>query len=516
MKEIPFDKKTSVYESGLSEPINFGVATDDVARRSNGGKMDPNEVFASYDRFHGTTWDKFIVAWTMLKTWTSHWRTYDDYAAVNAAAFFKARMSDRAWRIWKACYGPWIGPDWTRCSLHHVGQFFRKNLMSGHVYAHVNRQGKSWTHRSGSGWLVLTGPSSECWIDRWVTYLHKKYNVTFHFGTKLTCFQFDVRNRRIVSAQLNDARHMDGSITEVVADIYVLATTPFAARDVLRRTPSLALCEPELCKFEPLTRGPFLPHTQISFRFPFSEKILWTLPRTALVIAPSEFNITMCAEEQVWTSSAAASFVSASDLLGRGVKSLWTATACACNVPGRIFGKPAIECTREEFIEEVVAQVLDCKALDVLVRSANAGRGIRSFKMLPVEVWHEWGFPSHDEKSGTVNARQPKWVTTTETEPHLPNQQLRNISNLCVAGGHTRTDADLWSIEAAVESGRRAAAVYHPTRVIVHRQYKHPVLKVISAFDDVLYVSRFPHILDSLCLLLVILVLVALWRVLCS
>lgn len=47
---------------------------------------------------------------------------------------------------------------------------------------------------------------------------------------------------------------------------------------------------------------------------------------------------------------------------------------------------------------------------------------------------------------------------SNHTQPYLPNQKTP-VPNLLLAGAHTKTDADIWSIEAAVESGRRAAKV---------------------------------------------------------
>ena len=110
------------------------------------------------------------------------------------------------------------------------------------------------------------------------------------------------------------------------ADVYVLATTPFAAADILERTPALAVQE-QLRLFRPLTQGG--PHTQVSFRIAFSEKIAWPRERTAVVVADSEFNLTLFAQEQAWAADMA---------LGDGVKSLWTGTACVATVPGRLHG----------------------------------------------------------------------------------------------------------------------------------------------------------------------------------
>ena len=82
-----------------------------------------------------------------------------------------------------------------------------------------------------------------------------------------------------------------------------------------------------------------------------------------------------------------------------------------------------------------------------------------------VEVWHEWTFSPDG-----IEHRQPKWANTTRTQRWLPPQRT-SLPNLALAGAHTRTEADVWSIEAAVESGRRAAQVFEPG-VAVLPQYR--------------------------------------------
>ena len=201
------------------------------------------------------------------------------------------------------------------------------------------------------------------------------------------------------------------------ADVYVLATTPFAAAEILGRTPALAAREQSL--FGPLTRGG--PHTQVSFRVAFSEPIAWPRRRTALVIADSEFNLTLFAQEQAWAGSVP---------LGEGVRSLWTGTACVATVPGRLHGLPLAQCTKGQFVEEVLAQLGRCGALDALLREANGGRGWGSFPVVRVEVWHEWLF-----SPGGIRPPQPKWVNTTDTQAYQPTQATP-VPNLVLAGAH--------------------------------------------------------------------------------
>src|SRR5690606_22534502 len=141
--------------------------------------------------------------------------------------------------------------------------------------------------------------------------------------------------------------------------------------------------QPELREFKPLIQDG--PHVQVSFRLAFAEPIRFPRERTALVLADSEFNLTLFAQEQAWRRDVD---------LGKGVASLWTGTSCVATVPGRLHGLPVVRCTKQQFIEEVKAQVFGCGALDALVADANGGRRLAEFNLLAVEVWHEWIFSS--------------------------------------------------------------------------------------------------------------------------
>jgi hypothetical protein len=66
------------------------------------------------------------------------------------------------------------------------------------------------------------------------------------------------------------------------------------------------------------------------------------------------------------------------------------------------------------------------------------------------------------------------------------------IGNLALAGAHTKTDVDVWSIEAAVESGRRAAQVFEPSV----KYWDSIVLSgvfVLRALDNLLYALGAPN-----------------------
>jgi hypothetical protein len=462
MRQIPLSEKGSIYDLALSRPVDFGIFPDtDKAEFYDEGLRSIPKMFRM------NTWEFVKWFYVMLKTWTSNNRSKIDYDKINAAHAWKSLLKDKAYTTWRSCFGPWIGSDWSKVSLQTTGDFFRKQLTTKAVHRHkADKNGPAWTQGTGAGWLLFTGPSSEYWFDPWITYLKGK-GVRFYWGKTLTKLEFD--GTTITSAFCSEER--------IKGDIYIIAINPFITADILKETPALERQE-ELRLFKPLIQGG--PHIQVSFRLAFDEEIKFPRKRTAVVISDSEFNLTLFAEEQVWDKDVD---------LGRDIKSLWTGTSCISTVPGRIYRKPVATCSKDEFIEEVKAQILSCGALDKLIKEANHGRGLKDFSLVKIEVWHEWEFSPEGIKS-----LQPKWVNSTNTQTYLPAQKTP-VPNLFLAGAHTRTQAQVWSIEGAVESGRRAAKAIDD-RVAVLDQIRPLWISALSKIDDILYTIKAPQLID--------------------
>jgi len=356
MRTIPFSEAGSIYDLALSRPINFGIFPDAAKAQFY------DEGFRSIPKMFRMSRMEF-ARWfyLMLKVWTSNKRSREHYARLNAAQSWKPFLKKKAYKTWISCFGPWIGSDWSKVSLHTTGDFFRKQLTTKPPHHHkADQDGPAWSQGAGDGWLLLKGPSSEYWFDPWVKHLESE-GVRFFWKKPLTKLEFD--GVAIVSAYCGAEK--------IQADGYVLAANPFFTADILSKTPELEALE-ELKLFKPLVQDG--PHTQVSFRLAFSEAIKFPRKRTAVVLSDSEFNLTLFAEEQAWDDAVD---------LGRHVASLWTGTSCISSVPGRIHRKPVRSCTKEEFIDEIKAQVLGCGALNELIKEANNGRELRDFSWLP-------------------------------------------------------------------------------------------------------------------------------------
>lgn len=476
MRAIPYDAYGSVYDRMLSRPMNFGIAPSEPASSS--------EVFDGSKMYRMSPLDRVGRAWVVLKAALAGRRSEVEYAAVRGDRAFAPYMSERALLAWRSTFGPWIGSDWTRVSLHTVGRFFARNLFPGGEHWHPwDDQGIAWVHGAGAEWLLLRAPSSEAWFEPWVRHLESK-GVRFVYRASLESLA--TFGGRVVSAHLSTGEAVE-------ADGYVLATNPFEALRISEESEDV-----------PEATGNRLPglvrsgeHVQISFRIAFRETVRWPRARAAFIVGDSPWNLTLFAQEQAWLPG---------ESIGEGVGSLWTGTACACTVPG-LFGVPATDCTRQGFEEDVLAQLRECGALDSILREANDGHGFEDLTIVRFEVWHEWEF--HPQG---VRGSQPKWVNDTTRQPHLPSQRT-GLQNLALAGAHTRTDADLWSIEGAVESGRRAAKIFDH-RVPVIDQPTPWWIRAARVVDDRLYALGLPHLIEvaGLSLVFVIAALVA-WSV---
>ena len=170
----------------LSRPVDFGIFPDtDKARFYDEGLKSIPKMFRM------NKWEFIKWFYLMLKTWTSDNRSKINYDKLNAAQAWKPLLKDKAYKTWRSCFGPWIGSDWSKVSLHTTGDFFRKQLTTKAAHHHkADQNGPAWTQGAGAGWLLFEGPSSEYWFNPWVKYLKEK-GVKFYWEKALTKLEFD-------------------------------------------------------------------------------------------------------------------------------------------------------------------------------------------------------------------------------------------------------------------------------------------------------------------------------------
>jgi len=478
MQRIPYQDGT-VYSKQLSRPIHFYQARDELTNIDDTNNWQQN--FTMMDKYHIIT--------ALIRDFVADKRA-DYYATINAHDYFKNKLSPLAFNLSMSIIGPWIGIDPQRASLHHSANFSRliKYPNMPPFYHKADRNGPAWLHTADSEWLVLNRPTNESWFDPWVNFLKTKYGVKFYFNHKLE--RFITQSNTIVGAIISNDTYQI-----IKSDYYILATGPFAAEKII--SDSNLSGDPELGKFRGLIADG--PHNQISFRIGFSKKINMPQKYMAIIMPDSEFNITFYAQDHLWEDDV---------YLGPGIKSLFSGTACATYNIGKLFGKPATELSKEEFLQEIVYQLYRSKNLNALIADSNNGLTLDAFPIQMIDVWPEWDF----NKGGTVKTNEPKWVTSCTTERYLPNMKT-GFGNLLLAGSHTKVTFDLYSMEGAAESGRRAA--YHilnrdPTQLFHTKPFW---MQSLSKLDNIFYNLNLPSIFDILIFMFAIIFIIIILRI---
>jgi hypothetical protein len=512
MKEIrsPIDMQKSIYESELSHPIQFNLTPD-----QENPLLSQTDKGPSFDiGWNLSYFDMMKAQYLLLKQWlASYERDRDTYMSQNTEKELHKYLSYQGASTLSSIFGPFVGVDAGRASVHHIGDFFKKNVYPGspgpYYHPETRQDGvkrKAWIQGSNSGWLILNRPSNEAWFNPWVQQL-KAQGVKFLFNTSLDRLNWSGLNASqklitSVNVTIRNGSNQSKLNRLLVADYYVLACNPFMTRDILYRTPELLGYDPELQKFEKLVAGG--PHVQIAFQLVFSEEIKLPGDReVAVILTDSEFDITLYSQDQLFNSNVDLGNYSK----GVRVASLWSGTATIDSVPGRVYGKTMLNLTKPQFIQELYAQIYRCETLNGMVKMANNGRSLKDFKVPRIQVWHGWKFPP---EVPIVTGDLPKWVNTTENKLFEPNQKTR-VANLFLAGAHTHTSADLWSMEAAVESGKRVSDLIanHPPTAI---NQSNPFC-VFKAIDHFLYQFYLPHILDLILLFTIVIFVIILWYI---
>ncbi len=475
MKRIPTDNGRTVYDN-LSRPINFAFT-------KNKGKFIGELQWS----------DRIALAIIIARVAAAGDERTAYYASVNATDYMKPRMSQRGWKQFESTFGPWTGLSPKRASLYHVIFFIIIHFLpnSQLFLKHRDRDGE-WKVDT-LDWSVFNKPTSEAWFDPWVKHL-ENMGVKFYFNQGLHSIQ--TNNNKVYSTIVNTDDHQ----YPVKADHYVMAISPFGMRDVLEESISSNNSH-SLIKmanqFENLTQDG--PHIQVSFQIGFDKQFSWPGERQPVIISDSEFNITMYRQDELWDSDI---------YLGPDIKSLWSGTACVSYIPGSLFGKPVVKLTKVQFKEEILHQLSKDVGFNDLLRE-KMGKSFSQLlpNMIHFDVWKNWQFTN--DRVGTndsITIIEPKYVDSTNTRPHQPHTATP-ISNLWMAGGHTRTSTDIWSMEAAAESGRRAADMITGGNSVII-QDKGIVLKSLGTVDDVLYSMGMPNVVDILLIFIVLVCLI--------
>jgi uncharacterized protein with NAD-binding domain and iron-sulfur cluster len=318
---------------------------------------------------------------------------------------------------------------------------------------------------------VLNAPTSEAWIDPWVAHL-KSLGVAFELGTEVHEVLYD--DGRITGVSVAAA---DGSAARTVTADYYLSAMPV---EHARTTwgPALRAADAQLAACDKLNTD-----WMVGVQFYLREPVRIIHGHVDYLDSP--WSLTTINQAQFWdVRDFPADYGNgdAADCLSVCV-SEW-------NHPGILYGTTAKECTRDEVIEEVWAQLKD--TLNDTGRTVLDDANLHSWFMDPAVTGIGGPAPRNREQllihpTGTLYNR-PAAATT--------------VPNFFLAGDYVRTDVDLATMEGANESARLAVNALldadgsDSQRCRIWKLYRQPAMEPLKRVDEVRYRLGLPNTFD--------------------
>jgi len=443
-KRIPIGNGLSVYNNLLSEPISFYLPNDQ--RNSKRASM----------------WDKVYIGYFIAQCLMSNKRK-EYYSSVNFKSLVENHISKEAIDKYIKMLGPGLGLDQNRTSLLHATKLAEIILNTPPHYHRTNK------HTSSTGWHVMNKPTSEAWFDPWLTHL-QKLGMVLHLKSKLERYS---ANADIINYAL--IRNSKGIETVgSPSTIFINCTDPFTFKTVIIKSfPNTLSCKSLSDSINLVDEG---VHNQIAFFLGFNRKI--NIPGTTVFSFPdSEFNITFCPQDNFFQND---------PFISKSGNSFWSGTICSADIKGKLFNKTAIELDQNQLFEEIIYQIFRSKEFTDFVEKYN-DFSLNDLSIVHKKIWGEWLFDSKK-----IESSRPKWINTLKTYKFRPNQTTC-YKNLYIAGAHTNTSTNIWSMEGAVESGKIVAN--HIDNNIVKITHTSPwYLIPFQAIDDILYMFYLPNI----------------------
>ena len=361
--------------------------------------------------------------------------------------------------------GPGYGFDKNSMSLGHTSLFIEYMLYTGN---------KSWS--------VLNQPTSEGWLNPWKNYLESR-GVKFIFNAELTKMNYNYNNEKITNVEVNYTRTRTRTL--VTGDIYIVAINPFEYEKILQESNI-----PEFKRYQKMN----IPNNQISFRIGFNKKINFKNDNDAFVLIDSPYNITFYPQDQHWENNIELG-------MNGEIKSLWSGTCVLPYNPGSLTGKSAMSLTIDKLKEEILYQIFQCKSLFFRIKKNN-NHELKKDDVIFMDIFSDF----YETNSG-LKTKNKKWVNNLINESYRPNNKT-NFSNLYIAGSHTKTSINLWTMESAVESGKLVSNIilkrYNKPLTFIYIHGSKWYLKPFQKIDNLLYKLYLPQLIDTLIILIVI------------
>lgn len=318
---------------------------------------------------------------------------------------------------------------------------------------------------------VLDGPTTEAWLDPWVARL-RSLGVEFVLSTSVQDVLYE--NGRIAGVRVTAPDGTDART--ITADHYISALPVEHARPTWG--PALRAADPQLARCDAL-RTDWMVGVQYYMRTPTP------MVNGHVNCLDSPWSVTAVGQAQFWD----AHDFPADYGDGRAVDCV-SAIASEWDKPGILYGKTAKQCTREEFVAEVWAQLQDAV-------------GVAGDPVLKDEDRLGWFLDPAVTGMGGPNPanREQLLIHPVGSLYNRPSAKTA-VPNFFLAGDYVRTGMNLASMEGANEAARHAVNALldadgsGAARCATWGHYQPPELEPLKRIDEVRYRLGLPNTFD--------------------
>lgn len=395
------------------------------------------------------------IIYLFLKVWLSNKRR-DEYFNTRLESLLKDKISPQSYHfLVDFLAGPGYGFDKNTMSLGHYGTFLEFNYFN-----------------SESLWQVMNQPTNEAWIDPWVNYL-KSLGVEFNFNSKL--IEINHKNKQVNYCLVL----VNGKLIKVYGKEHILCLDPENSMKITKKSNITSLYK-KLRKVN-------VVNNQISFRLGLRKKIRFEKDNMGFVLVDSPYNITFYPQEDHWDNKVKLG-------MNGKIKSLWSGTIILSYKNGSLYGKSATSLTVNQLKKEIIHQFLESKQLIENIKKYNNGYVLSEKDIIFSEIFEDWYF-----ENNRLKTKNKKWVNTFYNEKYRPTNKI-GFKNLYLAGSHTKTSINIWSMEGSVESGILAANIIlsknNKMKYPIYRHKSLPIFEPLKSIDDIMYQLNLPSIVD--------------------
>lgn len=428
LQEIPFrdsnvaDQLRPITQFGFGrdgdqymlEYVNAFVTSNSPAVYFRGGKK------LGYKFRYNDMWKMALIKLFVNASVPERFDKYDDIRWID----LMGSLSEDAkkWIVDPA--GIYLGMETDRVNAHTMFHLLRESYV-------VPNFGQNYRQKNGiiPQYYSLNGPTNQHWLEPWKQFLTDK-GISIQLNTKINQIRCEGGEvKEIVVSDANGERNLQ-------YDIYVNCL------DVLSF--GKLLCGADAMKTRMLELSKLSYQIQPQITIHLQEKVHFGEP-TIVILPDTAWTLMFRPEGPLWDVPLGKGKCPPAEVLAMGIGAWYQ--------KGILYGKPARDCTEEELINEVWAQMKQSTGLMKHFKTDNH----LTLNDIHYSSFNTWYSFSYDHERGKFDTWEPKFSNNVGTVALRPSTCQQDLTNLIHANAYTKTDANIFNMDSAAEAGIRAA-----------------------------------------------------------